>query len=134
MQKIIFNLILLCLSLNGLAQKMENVKVSLRLTDVPLKELIRQIEMQTPFTFLARAEDIETELHISINVTNQPLNKLLDEVLTVRKLQYKQVERNIFIKGRIENRLLQPLTPMPRLTGGSIPSMERLNHRKQARA
>src|SRR3982751_726218 len=80
------------------AQRMDTTRISIHLNSGSLKELIAQVEKQTDFRFLANAEDVENELHINLNVNNQPLNKILDQVLAGRKLQYTQTGNNIILK------------------------------------
>ena len=76
---------------------MENVRISLQLNDVSLHTVIQQIESLTPFRFLAKAEDIEREAHISIQATNQPVSDILKQVLTGRNLQFRQSGTNILL-------------------------------------
>ncbi|MCU7550681.1 TonB-dependent receptor [Chitinophagaceae bacterium LB-8] len=96
--KFFFCSFIILLPFNGMSQKMEDVRINLQLNDVSLKDAIRSIEAVTPFKFLAKAEDIEQELHIHINASNEPLNKVLDKIFTGRRLEYKQIDQNILIK------------------------------------
>jgi hypothetical protein len=85
--------------LSASAQDMAKTKITLHLKDASLKEVIQVIERQTSFKFLARAEDLEKELHIHIEATDQPLTAVLEKVLSGRGLTYKQMEGNILIQG-----------------------------------
>src|SRR5687767_5527023 len=78
----------------GMSQKIERVRVSLHLKDETLRNAIQLIEQITPYKFLAKTEDIEHELHVSIHAEDQPLNKVLDKILAGRDLEYKQVDKN----------------------------------------
>src|SRR3569832_1615746 len=82
------------LSNNGFCQAVQNVRVSLHLNDVSLREAMKKIESITSIKFLARAEDIENERHITINVTNKPLSEVLNQILQGRKLDYRQEDEN----------------------------------------
>lgn len=90
--------IILLIPFYGLAQRVEDVRISLQLKDVPLKEVIRHIENLTPFKFVAKAEDIEKEFHFSIDVIDQPLSKVFEKIFEGRNLEYKQIDKNILIK------------------------------------
>ncbi len=79
------------------AQQLENVRVSLELHDVSLHTLIQQIESLTPFRFLASAEDIEREDHISVKAINQSVSDILKQVLSSRSLQFRQAGTNILL-------------------------------------
>src|SRR5688572_26545995 len=61
---------------SGWTQQIDTTRITLQLKDLSLKEAIRQIESLTPFTFLARAEDIEHEMHVTVNENDQPLDKV----------------------------------------------------------
>jgi hypothetical protein len=102
MQNPFFNFIffsfIFLLPINSMSQKLENVRINLQLKDVSLREAILSIEAATPFKFLAKAEDIEHEHHITIMVKDQPLNKILDKIFAGRNLEYKQIDKNILIK------------------------------------
>ena len=67
---------------------MEDVRITLQLNDVSLRTAMQRIEDLTTFKFLAKADDVEKELHITINVSNQPLSKILDQILAGRNLEY----------------------------------------------
>lgn len=88
---------------NGFCQQLREVRVTLQLKDVSLRETMKKIEAITPFTFLAKAEDIENEQHVSIDVINRPLSEVLDKILEGRKLEYQQVNENIFIRKAEHN-------------------------------
>jgi hypothetical protein len=96
MRKLLFSL-LFCLPFICCAQQLENVRISLQLQDVYLHTLIQHIEALTPFRFLAKAEDIEKEKHISIQVVNQSVSEILNQVMMGRNLQFRQTGANILI-------------------------------------
>src|SRR5215213_9383298 len=93
--------ILFLFSFEGFCQQINNARINLELKDVSLKDALKAIEKVTSFTFLAKAEDIESELHVTIRASNQPLNTILEKLFAGRNLEYKQVDGNIFIKRSI---------------------------------
>ncbi|MDP4253258.1 MAG: TonB-dependent receptor [Bacteroidota bacterium] len=82
----------------GHAQRVEEVNISIRLIHSSMNEAILEIERLTPFKFLARAEDVEGEQNINLDVKNQSVASILMAILKGRGLEYKQVGINIVIK------------------------------------
>ncbi|MHA4808726.1 carboxypeptidase-like regulatory domain-containing protein, partial [Flavitalea flava] len=82
----------------GKAQKLTEVKISLQLHRVSLKEAMLQIERVSPFKFLARAEDIEHEQDVTLMVKDQSVSKVLSLLFKGRNIRYKQVGINIILK------------------------------------
>src|SRR5262249_32498330 len=62
---------------SGYTQRVEDVKISIRLNHSTMKDAIREIEMLTPFKFLARAEDIESEQDITLDAKDQSVARIL---------------------------------------------------------
>src|SRR5688572_19267841 len=85
------------LPFTGRGQQLENVRISLHMNDVSLHTVIQKIESLTPFRFLAKADDIERETHISIQATNKSVSDILRQVLTGRNLQFRQSGTNILL-------------------------------------
>ena len=94
----LFCSIIFLLPFSSFCQQIQNVRINLQLKDVSLRAALKQIETITSFKFLASAEDVENNLHISIDVTGEPLNMVLDKLLSGTNLEYKQVDKNILIK------------------------------------
>ncbi len=103
-----FFIFIFLFSSKSFGQDVSTTRVTLHLQNASLKQVIQSIEKQTPFKFMARAEDLENELHINITANNQPLNQVLDKVLSGRALQYRQVDGNILIKKLVQNSKEQP--------------------------
>jgi hypothetical protein len=108
-----FSLLLLpLLSLDGLAQMVEEIKITLTLKNVSLREAMLQIEKETPYRFMAKAEDIEGQQRVTMSVKNEPLNKVLRHLLYDRGLDYRQENENIFIR-RLAGEAGRTLTSAP---------------------
>lgn len=95
---VLCTLLTIAISIHSNAQNLRNSRISLHLKSVSLKEVIEAIERETSFKFLGKAEDIEHEKNISIDVTNQPIDKVLDTLFSGTALQYRFADGNIFIK------------------------------------
>lgn len=91
-------LVITLLAMEGKAQELKKVRISLQLHHVPLRQAMERIETLTPFKFFARAEDIENEGDITVDVKDQPLDKVLDQMLNQRNIQYRQVKSTIILK------------------------------------
>ena len=96
----LFIIFVFSVTLSSFAQvpALEDVKITLQLNHASLREAIEKIEALTPFKFLARAEDIENEKNISLDVRRQSLQIILSQVLKGRGLQYSQAGNNIVLK------------------------------------
>lgn len=86
------------LSLFVAAQDMSQVKVTLHLKHNSLKEAMRTIESSTSFKFIARAEDVDAVQDLSLEATDQPLDKTLERLLKGRNIQFRQVGTNIILR------------------------------------
>jgi TonB-linked SusC/RagA family outer membrane protein len=82
----------------GEGQSITDTRLSLRLQQVSLKEALNAIEKNTVFRFIYNTREIAAENNITLNVKDQPLNKILDELLHNRNFSYKDVGNNILIK------------------------------------
>lgn len=96
----------------GHAQNPDEVRISLQLNHVTLKETLHRIEELTPFKFLAKAEDVEKEQDITLAVKDQSVTSILQLVFKGRNIQYKQVGVNIILKKNAS-----------RKTGNSVPAV-----------
>ncbi len=100
------------------AQKIEDTRLTMELKNRTLKEAIKLIEELTPFRFLAKAEDIEGEVNVTISVYNQPLDKILIKLLEGRNLSFQQIDKNIVIRKTGAQQGAAPANPS-QITGQS---------------
>jgi len=100
------------LTSDGKAQELENTRLSLQLRNTSLKEALQRIETLTPFKFVARAEDIETEYNLTLNLKDQPLSRVLPLVFKGRNITYKQVGLNIVLKKEAVQKEPALITPV----------------------
>ena len=114
----LISVFILLFSFNAISQRIERVKIDLELKDVSLKEFIHHVESITPFRFVAKADDIENELHINITAKNESVDQILKKVFTPRHLEYKQVGSNITLKKSVARKdISKPANNIP--TGDS---------------
>ncbi|AXT18682.1 hypothetical protein D7030_06395 [Flavobacteriaceae bacterium AU392] len=80
------------------ANSLENIKISLNLSDVPLSEALREIEITTDYKFLYKNEDLNLNKQISIKVKEQPIEYVLSELLKEEELVFKILKNQIILK------------------------------------
>ena len=97
MKKIITTVVLM-MALAAGAQDLSQVKIGLHLRHNTLKEAIRLIEQAAPFTFVARAEDVDAVTNLNLDVEAQPLDKVLEQLLKHRHMQFRLVGKNIILR------------------------------------
>ncbi|CCG99680.1 TonB-dependent receptor plug [Fibrella aestuarina BUZ 2] len=71
------------------AQELLNRKVTLQLTNLPIKTVLSQLSKQTNVRFTYSSALIRGERKVSINVSNQPLGNVLNELLVPLKIEYR---------------------------------------------
>jgi len=93
------------LSLNGLliagnssGQDLSKIRITVDLRDVTLKAALQKIVSITHIPFSYRIADVAVFTHISCNAENISVDKVLDQLLVGRGLQYEMVNGNIIIK------------------------------------
>jgi hypothetical protein len=92
------------LTLRGFSQDISQVKLTIRLTHNSLKDALRTIEKASPFTFVARSEDVEAVQDVSLDVESQPLDKILRQLLRGHNIQFVQAGKSIILKKGGEKR------------------------------
>ncbi|QCR25010.1 SusC/RagA family TonB-linked outer membrane protein [Pontibacter sp. SGAir0037] len=77
---------------------MKKTKVILSLSRASLQDFIHKIEIQTPFRFTYDEKELPTNKEITINVKEEPLNKVLDHIAAETGLEFKLINSNIHIR------------------------------------
>lgn len=97
-------LVLLCSSFalahDSEAQELLRQKVSLQVHDQSLKKVLTAIEKQTAVKFLYRADLIENLPSVSLQVSDKPLDQVLEQLLTPGSLTYTVSGRQIVLGAR----------------------------------
>lgn len=97
---------LLTVSAIGLSQA---ERVTVKLTDASLKELVNTIEEQTQYKFLYRDDELEG-LQVNMNVVNFPLDQVLNQSLEGSDFDYRILENNLIVITSHENLQQQRIT------------------------
>lgn len=75
----------------------QDAKVTVSLTNAPIKEFFASIEKQTPYRFSYRDADVTNKENITVSAQKQSVASLLKSVLPVQKLQYSMTGNKIII-------------------------------------
>lgn len=75
----------------------QDTKVTVSLTNAPIKEFFASIEKQTSYRFSYRDADVANKENITVSAQKQSVASLLKSVLPVQKLQYSMTGNKIII-------------------------------------
>ena len=78
-------LLMLCIGASGYAA---DNKVTLDARNVTLESVLRSIEKQTDYRFFYSKETINVNVHVTVNVQNEPLTAVLDKILPTHGINY----------------------------------------------
>jgi TonB-linked SusC/RagA family outer membrane protein len=108
------------LSLNGLlmagnstGQDLSKIEISVDMKGLSLKGALQKIASITHIPFSYRIRDVAAYPDVSYSATNKSAGRVLDELLSVRGLQYEMVNGNIIIKKvRVGTAVTSALAPI----------------------
>lgn len=80
-----------------------DIKVTLKITDQPVKKVFNEINKQTGLYFLYNENVLSGIKNVTLNANNEPLNKVLDELSKQTKLSFKQTDNTISVKRIDDN-------------------------------
>ncbi len=108
-------LFLLCCSSYGLyarAQSSLNDKISLKMENASLPEVLRQVEAKSGFTFLYKNELLAKSNKVNINAVDKEIAQVLTEILKPSGLSYEVDDNVIIIKAESQ----QPAAQQQKIT------------------
>jgi len=79
------------------------VNITLELHNVTLFEVLKEVKNQTDYTFLYRSDNIENFKIESVVITNEPISKLLDDILLHRGYEYEIIDKTIVIRKKVDS-------------------------------
>ena len=91
-----FVLIICSWSISGFAQSQELVTINLK--NVPIEQVMRELELQTKYVFLNKDADVKQI--VSIDVSNKSVSDVLELLFTPRNIIYKIEAKHIVISNR----------------------------------
>lgn len=81
------------------AYAQEKTTVTLNMTDVPVSQVIREIEQKTAFVFLNK--DVDVSRHVTINMTDRPVSEVLDFLFKDNGVDYNIEAMHIVISNKV---------------------------------
>ena len=90
-------LVLVCLSTPFTSVYAQNIRVTIQLKDVRMKQVMTEIEKQTRYLF-AVDDDVDVTRSVSVNVINQPLQEALIQMVKGSDVSYQISGSNIVLK------------------------------------
>lgn len=94
--------LLLCLLLslwgNIAVVHAQNAKVTMKMDNANVKEVLTQIEKATDYIFLYQSGSINLDRKVSVNVTNEPLSTILDKIFKDTGVTWSVKNRQISLK------------------------------------
>jgi TonB-linked SusC/RagA family outer membrane protein len=105
-------ILILTISLQGLAKSLHSQNVSLDVKNGSLKKVFKEIQKQTGYYFLYSVESLERANKISIKVQNVSIPEALNICLHNTSLSYSIVEKTIVIKTIPDQPSLQVTLPL----------------------
>lgn len=76
----------------------QNTKLSFKLNDVKVKEVLNVIEEKSEFYFLFNSKLVDVDRKVDINVSNQQVEKILDNLFAGTNVGYTILDRQIIIQ------------------------------------
>ena len=104
------------------AQELLHKEISLQMQSTEIKHILGKIEKQANIRFIYSSNSIQLRHKATINVSNQPLARVLDDLLAPIQVQYEVVDSRILLsKKPFESVPLPPvLTPAERKISGKV--------------
>lgn len=75
------------LSASVLTAQAQNARITLNLSDVPMSQVMKEIEKQTRYLFINKG--VDTGKKLSVNLTQKTIQEVLDYVLKNTDITYK---------------------------------------------
>ena len=87
--------IFLSLPQNSFAQN-----ITLKFKDTPLKTILKEIQKQTKYRFVYNDNLVNVNTPVSVEISDQPVNKVLDQILVKNNIEYKIEGKQIVLSPR----------------------------------
>ncbi|WP_299668871.1 TonB-dependent receptor [uncultured Polaribacter sp.] len=103
----------------------ERTKVSLKLIDVPLEQIIKEIESKTDFKFVYKIENINLKRKISIDADKKEVKAVLEDIFSKSNTFFKVINKQIFLTKKDKNSNLKiPDIQEIKIISGTVTSID----------
>jgi len=104
----------------------QETKLTLKLKDATLKEVISEIESQSSFSFLYKADALNFNEKVNVEASNTSIEDVLNNLFSQKNIQYKILDNSLIVLLPSSN-ALQQIKVTGKLTdattGGSLPGV-----------
>ncbi|MDR0863840.1 MAG: SusC/RagA family TonB-linked outer membrane protein [Candidatus Symbiothrix sp.] len=110
----------------GMAVYSQTTKLSIRMNNVTVKDVFKKIEAQSEYRFFYNDDLNHVNKKVDIDVTNKPVETVLDEVLKNSDLTYQMMDNNLIIIVPVVNPDPQDVTvsgSVTDATGETLPGV-----------
>ena len=94
----------------GSAQGIQNTRMSLHVNNMPLSDVLEDIERRTGFRFVYNRAELDTRTRVSLSVDNTSVSDILRKLLVAKHMRARQVRNSIVL-------VADPLPPLRQATG-----------------
>lgn len=91
----------------------ETVQFDLKMKKVSLKEVFQTITDQSEFKFVYNNDQVNDNQEVTITTKNARVEKILDEILPTKNLQYRVIDRQIIVFPSAEKKKLETPSTKP---------------------
>ena len=98
----LFFLILFLAAAPAMASPLQEIRISIQRTDVPLSEVFKEIEQKTDYSFLIRNNDVDISRKVSINARNKSVAEILGMLFDKQGIDYKVDGKRISVYKAID--------------------------------
>lgn len=78
----------------------QTARVTIHKTDVPLQEILNEIEAQTEYLFFYNKKNVDVDSKVSVKAVNQAVARVLNTVLKDSDVSYEMVGNHIILSDR----------------------------------
>ncbi len=87
----------------------QSKRISMNEQDIPIKEALELIENQSNFRFFYEEDNLQLGEKVTINISESPIHKVLDQLFEKQSVEYKVLDNNfIVLKSKEESSFLVP--------------------------
>ena len=99
----------------------QSKRISLNEQNIPIKEALELIENQSNFRFFYEEDNLRLGEKVTINISESPIHKVLDQLFEKQSVEYKVLDNNfIVLKSKEESAFLNPPQQKKTITGKVI--------------
>lgn len=98
----LFFLVLFLAIAPATASPLQEIRITIQRTNVPLGEIFKEIEQKTDYSFLIRRNDVDTNRKVSLNAQNKSVAEILGMLFDNQGIDYKVDGKRISVYKAID--------------------------------